>query len=532
MYPTGRAPGRRRIALWTLSLAVGSAGAVVATGARAADWQRLVMPGPVIRGHADIERDCGECHQPFRRGTQRDLCLACHEKVAADVRGARGFHGRSPAVGGNDCRVCHSEHHGRDFDPVVLDEQTFDHAATDFALRGAHRAVACRDCHDAEVSHREAPNDCVGCHRDDDAHRGKLGDDCDDCHAATHWTKGEFDHAATRFPLVGAHARVDCALCHPDARYEKTPTDCVSCHRITDAHRGRFGGKCDSCHTPRDWKRSIFDHDETDFPLRGRHAQARCAACHRGVLHEEDLATDCVSCHRTDDDHQGRNGERCGDCHRPGGWSDVAFDHGRDTKFALAGAHAELECRSCHRGTAGEETMDRRCWACHREDDVHRGQEGRDCERCHDAASWSGRVFFDHGLAGFPLLGLHAAVSCEECHASPTFKDTSGRCVACHTADDVHQRRLGEGCALCHTPNGWGVWRFDHATQTDFPLRGAHAERHCHDCHTRPARGDEVRQSATCVACHATQDVHRGSFGRDCGRCHGEVGWSDARPGR
>jgi hypothetical protein len=120
-------------------------------------------------------------------------------------------------------------------------------------------------------------------------------------------------------------------------------------------------------------------------------------------------------------------------------------------------------------------------------------------------------------------------VSCEECHASPTFRDASPRCASCHADDDTHERRLGEGCELCHTPNGWKVWRFDHAVQTKFPLHGSHAELHCHDCHTRPA-GAALEQDRSCTACHAAQDVHRGAFGRDCGRCHEEASWRDALP--
>jgi hypothetical protein len=43
--------------------------------ASAIDVEKLVMPGPVIRGHADVEGKCVECHTPFRSEEQNDLCV-------------------------------------------------------------------------------------------------------------------------------------------------------------------------------------------------------------------------------------------------------------------------------------------------------------------------------------------------------------------------------------------------------------------------------------------------------------------------
>ena len=57
----------------------------------ALDWESLVMPGPVISGHAEIEKDCRKCHVPFARDEQRGLCLDCHDKVAADISRQEGL---------------------------------------------------------------------------------------------------------------------------------------------------------------------------------------------------------------------------------------------------------------------------------------------------------------------------------------------------------------------------------------------------------------------------------------------------------
>ena len=143
---------------------------------------------------------------------------------------------------------------------VGLDRAAFDHGFTDYALHGAHARVACESCHRPGVAFREAPADCVACHREDDVHRGELGTDCARCHEESSWSEARFDHDETDFPLVGEHRSVACALCHPSGRYEDTTTDCNGCHRLNDSHLGRFGPDCESCHSAHGWKPARFDH--------------------------------------------------------------------------------------------------------------------------------------------------------------------------------------------------------------------------------------------------------------------------------
>jgi hypothetical protein len=511
--------GRRAFALAGL-LGLGPAPAV------AVDVQTLVMPGPVIQGHADVEDDCGKCHAAFDRAAQRGLCLDCHDEIAADLQAREGFHGRSPAVGEAQCRSCHTDHEGRDADVIGLNPATFDHALTDHPLRGAHVGVACQSCHAPRQDFRDAPGDCAACHREDDPHQGRLGERCADCHGESAWADARFDHSKTAFPLEGAHREVTCNLCHPAEQYEGTAKDCRSCHVLDDVHRGRFGARCETCHTAEAWKTVAFDHDrDTDYPLTGRHREAACQACHTGVLHQEDLATDCWSCHRADDEHRGRRGRDCGACHATTGWKTTAFDHDRDTRFPLSGSHREARCEACHHGVLGREDLATTCFGCHEADDVHQGQEGRDCGRCHDEQSWTERVRFDHDLTSFPLLGLHAVVACEECHPTSRHRDAETRCSACH-ADEFHEGRLGNDCAPCHNPNSWDRWSFDHDARTSFALHGAHVDVDCHACHAEPVR-DELQLPGSCHACHAAEDVHSGGFGRDCGRCHGEASWRE-----
>lgn len=507
---------------WALSPA--SAGAI--------DWESLVMPGPVISGHADTEKQCKKCHAPFARDDQRRLCLDCHEDVAADIDRKQGFHGKSEPARTGQCRSCHTEHEGRDADVVRLTAQTFNHALTDFALEGAHQRVACADCHTPQKKHREAPQECVGCHAEHDVHRKALGEDCASCHGVESWKKTSFDHAKAgdpAYPLTGAHEKVECNLCHAGQRYKETPRACVACHRIDDAHQGQRGTDCQSCHTTTAWKEQTFDHlRKTGFALTLGHSGLACVACHAGNDFSKTKGKTCVDCHRSDDAHNGRNGTDCKACHTTKAWSEPKFDHTVETKFPLAGAHADLGCVACHKGDPRTEKLETTCLSCHRGDDPHRSPPGTDCAACHGERSWSADIRFDHDLTGFPLAGLHATTACESCHVDRNFKDTRSGCIDCHRPDDVHQGNLGTECASCHTPNDWRIWTFDHGTQTDFRLTGAHEDLRCVTCHVRPP-GEGRAMPRDCGGCHRADDVHGGQFGMDCARCHNTRTFSGAR---
>jgi hypothetical protein len=124
---------------------------------------------------------------------------------------------------------------------------SFDHSKTKFPLLGAHRTVACADCHKpttaAESRFKGTPLECEACHPD--AHDGqfvaKTGKThCVDCHNAQRWVPSTFDHdTKTHLPLTGGHANVPCKKCHFQTRsvgvkdiivYKNTPNKCVDCH--------------------------------------------------------------------------------------------------------------------------------------------------------------------------------------------------------------------------------------------------------------------------------------------------------------
>jgi hypothetical protein len=188
------------------------------------------------------------------------------------------------------------------------------------------------------------------------------------------------------------------------------------------------------------------------------------------------------------------------------------------TKFPLRAAHAKVKCDTCHTGDLYRDKLATTCISCHRKDDRHNGGLGTRCEQCHGEDHWRRITSFDHDVTRFPLIGRHAIVTCEECHRSLRFKGTPLTCVSCHP-DHHHEGRLGPNCALCHNPNGWTRWRFDHDTQTHYPLTGAHRGLECQACHVTKDI-TEIKLASDCNACHSKDDVHNGAFGRTCERCH------------
>lgn len=493
---------------------------LTATRPAQAQIETLIMPGPVADAHADYETECESCHVRFDRGRQRDLCLDCHEEIAADISARDGFHGRFDDAQSGSCAGCHTDHKGRDADIVGLVESTFDHDLTDFPLVGKHSSGRCGDCHASDARHREAPSDCYSCHEAENPHGDTLGTSCGDCHTPVDWLDVEFDHDTTGYPLIGKHQGPACLDCHADDAFQNTPTDCYSCHAKDDAHDGRSGDECGNCHNPRGWDDTSFDHDrDTRFALDGEHAQLSCSDCHSDDPFSDELEPECISCHADDDNHDGHFGDRCETCHATAAWPEIHFDHRIDTGHALEGAHADAQCTACHIEPIYDVALRTDCLACHEDDDAHEKSLGIRCNDCHNESTWQDDVFFDHDLTRFPLLGEHAEVECDACHESHVFRDAPGDCVDCHRSDDAHDGRFGEACALCHNPVDWAQWQFDHDTQTNFALDGAHDEVACEACHRRPL-GAQSKLGQFCADCHLSDDIHDGEFGRDCARCH------------
>jgi hypothetical protein len=155
-------------------------------------------------------------------------------------------------------------------------------------------------------------------------------------------------------------------------------------------HGGTLGRACEQCHTPSKWNADIrFDHDVTDFPLLGLHVVVTCAQCHPTQAFKS-APHDCHDCHGKSDVHKGSLGTDCAACHSPNGWNLWQFDHGARTHFSLTGAHARLACADCHKKPANEAKLPTECGSCHAADDVHAGQFGGRCDRCHTTITFHG----------------------------------------------------------------------------------------------------------------------------------------------
>jgi hypothetical protein len=286
---------------------------------------------------------------------------------------------------------------------------------------------------------------------------------------------------------------------------------------------------CSSCHTPIDWKsvhNREFDHSQTEFPLRGKHASITCEECHqsnrpKSFAVQYRASQRCATCHR--DYHDGAFGSRykdCDACHKESGFAPSTFtqmDHARG-RFPLTGAHGAVLCRECHikeKATTLFVFRSLQCITCHA--DYHKGifqkvMRVDGCATCHTPEAWN-RVRFDHQRTRFSLDGKHISVSCDQCHkqtkGSTQYAGTPTLCSSCHK--DPHVKQFARGgitsCETCHIPRSWRMLTFDHESQSSFRLTGAHSKVPCGACHReeKSTRGSFVRFKPlpqTCEGCH------------------------------
>ena len=399
----------------------------------------------------------------------------------------------------------------------------------------------CFECH-AALGRSFKPK-CVTCHKevgvDRDQKRGFHGktdtDQCEVCHSdhkgrafqLVTFDQKAFDHSQTEYPLAGKHAEVACDKCHLTPKSREPPRVCHACHEQDDYHKGTLGKKCEQCHVDASWKEIRFDHDQTDFPLNGKHEPVKCEQCHPKELDIKETPTACVACHKKDDPHKDILGDQCESCHTDQDWkTSIIFDHGK-TDYPLTGKHRETQCLDCHKTPKLAETP-HACDACHKKDDIHKGNLGTKCEQCHVPSDWK-RFRFDHSKTRYPLLGKHEAALCKDCHAGERYKNLPMECSGCHKDDDPHKNKqfkniLGLKCETCHTERDWKKATFDH-DKTDFRLLDKHIDTKCLECHPMP-KLDQT--PTTCIGCHTKDDVHKDKLGKRCETCHDAKTWKKA----
>ncbi len=330
------------------------------------------------------------------------------------------------------------------------------------------------------------------------------------------------------------HASVECKKCHLTPAFKDTPRECYACHKQDDTHKGAYAEKCETCHAESNWKAITFEHDiHSRYLLRGRHIATKCESCHKGHMYKDKTPTDCAACHKKEDKHKERYGDRCERCHTERNWTVILFEHDRDTTYPLKGYHRKTKCDSCHTGTGilYKDKTPPDCMGCHKKDDIHRSNFGEKCHTCHGEKTWK-KIAFDHDRdTKYPLLGKHRTTACESCHTGRLYKDkTPTDCYACHKSEDIHRRKLGTECQNCHSLRDWKLWDFDHDRRTTFKLDGGHKGLACYACHTE-RMDKKVKSSSSCVSCHKKDDKHENNFGSQCDRCHETTQWKTIKQG-
>jgi nitrate/TMAO reductase-like tetraheme cytochrome c subunit len=434
-------------------------------------------PATFPLGGAHASTSCRSCHRALDFAGAPLACASCHRDVHQGELGA-------------DCNRCHS-------DRAFVDRASMlrQHQSTRFVLNGSHVAVDCEQCHQSKpqgaMQFVNTPTQCGDCHgtqflaaREPDHEAGGFSRDCTQCHATSLWTPARFNHAASRFPLTGAHRSVACTQCHAGNRFAGTPSECVGCHAAnwqgtTDpSHQAlNFPQECTQCHSTVSWSGAAFDHAATGFALTGAHRATACDQCHAAARFGG-TPTDCFSCHQadyqrpTDPSHVAAGfPQACAQCHTTTTWTGARFDHA-STRFPLTGLHTTVACANCHVNNvfAGAPTT---CFGCHAgtftatRDPAHQAAGlSTDCLQCHATTGWANARYTAHDALYFPIYsGAHNgkwSASCATCHTNPASYATF-TCLTCHLKpqmDSKHAGRSGysydsNSCYRCH-PSGKG----------------------------------------------------------------------------
>ncbi|MFO0581188.1 MAG: hypothetical protein U0229_02855 [Anaeromyxobacter sp.] len=503
---------------------------------------------------------CALCHPKDPR-LERRVPEAMKKELARRKRPLKVSQALLAIPKAGDCRTCHRDPHGGQFDARLTAAATvagagtgcaachvlesfkkvrFDHnKESRFPLDGKHTNAACGSCHktgpDGAIKYKPLPLTCAGCHPD--IHQGQLAvkgqTDCSRCHVSAGWKDQnlKFRHTAqfSRFVLDGKHEKVDCAKCHglvkvagvETRRYKPVPVACQACH--DDFHKGAFRGfslpasmQAPGAAAPAPAGKGARPPPAPDLSVRTARADAAPAS----------TETVCASCHST------------------ASWQAQGFDHAR-TGFPLEGAHQRAACGGCHVDRTFKAPVPRACAACHA--DVHAGRLGGRCERCHDATSWRATRFDAdaHRRSDFPLTGKHAFTACDQCHANRRdlgFTRATRECLGCHQAEFDRAKAGGAlvdhavpgfpvACQRCHSTWGFspsGLAGHDACFEIS---RGRHAGVKCRACHTSVPPGVDVTKPLTCLtdttkcqSCHSCAE-HEQVAGfscteRKCYECH------------
>jgi hypothetical protein len=278
------------------------------------------------------------------------------------------------------------------------------------------------------------------------------------------------------------------------------------------------------------------------------HQGVTCVQCHVKPVFTN-VGQRCQDCHA--DIHRRQLGANCEQCHTVRGWQvSIQQVQQHNNRFPLTGAHAAVDCDSCHKGAANSkfQTMSTDCYSCHASEFKSASNPNHllskfsiTCEQCHGTDNWL-NAKFDHSAVGFPLSGGHAVPprQCADCHINNNYNLSSTACVTCHlkdfqgTTNPNHvTSNFPQTCEQCHNTTSWLNAAFDH-NSTGFPLTGLHTvpPRQCTDCHVN---NNYTLNSTACVTCHlkdfqGTSNPNHvaQNFPQTCEQCHSTTSWLNA----
>jgi len=475
------------------------------------------------------------------------------------------------------CENCHTATAWRPIKAVP----EFDHNKTKYPLRGMHEKVQCTQCHVKPVF-TDVGKNCQDCHTD--IHQRQMGTNCADCHTVQGWKIAvqQVKEHQNRFPLLGAHAAVQCEDCHKGAavgQFQGLSTACISCHQkdlqqtqtmggtVPNHIAAQFPTTCETCHNFDSWLGASVNHaaPPINFPLTNGHANVSCESCHVGGNYNlQIVATDCghAGCHLTTWQQTTNPAHTaaptvfpiatCSNCHNTVSWQNANFNHAT-TGFPLANSHQMAPagkvnaCTDCHiNNNYNLTTQATDCGnaGCHLNTNYGGGWQGTttpvhaqagsvfavaNCSSCHNTVSFLTAIF-DHSATGFPLTGSHQLApagrvnACSDCHISNNYALTIGP-TDC-------------GNSQCHLT----TWQ-----QTNNPTHSAagapFAAANCSTCHNPtlwtnvvfnhaatgwPLTGSHQLAPAgkvvACTDCHTGNNYNLTAANTDCYGCH-QTAW-------
>ena len=134
-------------------------------------------------------------------------------------------------------------------------------------------------------------------------------------------------------------------------------------------------------------------------------------------------------------------------------------------------------------------------------------------------------------LLSLLAVGAFGGVACQNQRGHGVSEVMGDDCVVCHSEDferatqPLHMQQLPLDCASCHTSDTWTPAAGSmHAAF--FPLKDAHAEAGCGDCHGSDFEPGET--PTECSGCHRDDYDHAGhpsheGLPTECNRCHNEA---------